>query len=70
MRPGVAAEGNGVPGFAPKYTSMEEDTPINEVTFFLFGGPHGYQIAAQATSEDWETVTRPLEAAVKSFTVQ
>ncbi len=70
MRRGVAAEGNGVPGFALEYTSPEEDTPITAVTFFLFGGPHEYQIAAQATSEDWEPVKRPLEAAVKSFTVQ
>ena len=63
-------EVNGVPGFALKYTYTEEDTPITAVTFFLFSGSYEYQLTAQATSEDWETMKGPLEAAVKSFTVQ
>jgi hypothetical protein len=63
-------EVNGVPGFTLKYTYAEEDTPITAVTFFLFSGKYEYQITAQATTEDWETMKRPLEAAVRSFTVQ
>jgi hypothetical protein len=63
-------EVNGVPGFALKYTYTEEDTPITAVTFFLFSGAYKYQITAQATSADWETMKGALEAAVKSFTVQ
>jgi hypothetical protein len=63
-------EVNGVPGFALKYTYIEEDTPITAVTFFLINGKYEYQITAQATSEDWDTMKGPLEATVKSFTVQ
>jgi hypothetical protein len=63
-------EVNGVPGFALKHTYIEEDIPITAVTFFLFSGTDEYHITAQATTEDWDTMKRPLEAAVKSFTVQ
>jgi hypothetical protein len=64
------AEVNGVPGFALEYRYTEEETPITAVTFFLFSGAYEYQITAQATTADWETMKRPLEAAVNSFTVQ
>ena len=60
-------EVNGVPGFALKYTYSEEDTPITAMTFFLFSGKYEYQITAQATTEDWDTMKGPLEAAVKSL---
>jgi ABC-type Fe3+-hydroxamate transport system substrate-binding protein len=64
------AEVNGVPGFALKYTYAEEETPITAVTFFLFSGTHEYQITAQATTADWQTMKGTLEAAVNSFTVR
>ena len=61
---------NGVPGFALKYTYKEGDTDLTAVTFFLVSGKYEYQITAQATSADWDSLKGELEAAVKSFTVQ
>jgi len=70
VEPLSAVEVNGVPGFALKYTYTEEGTDITAVTFFLFNGKYEYQITAQATTTDWETMKGDLEAAVQSFTVQ
>lgn len=70
VEPLSAVEVNGVPGFALKYTYTEEGTDITAVTYFLFNGRYEYQITAQATTADWETMKGDLEAAVQSFTVQ
>ncbi len=63
-------EVNGIPGFGFKYTYTEGDTDLTAVTFFLFKGKYEYQITAQATSDQWDTIKGDLEAAVNSFTVQ
>ena len=62
-------EVNGIPGFALKYTYAEEDQDLTAVTRFLVSGKYEYQITAQSTTAEWETMKGPLEAAVKSFTV-
>ena len=59
-----------MPGFALRYTYIEEDIPITAVTYFLFDGAYEYQVTALATTQDWDTMTGPLETAVKSLTVR
>jgi hypothetical protein len=61
---------NGVPGFALKYTYTESGKTLTAVTFFLISGTYEYQITAQATTADWDSLKGELEAAVQSFTVQ
>lgn len=61
---------NGVPGFALKYTYTESETGLTAMTFFLFSGKYEYQITAQASSADWDSLKGELDAAVRSFTVQ
>ena len=70
VEPLQEAEINGVPGFGFKYTYEEGGTQITAVSFFLFRGQNEYQITAQATSEDWESVKGKMDAAAGSFTVQ
>ena len=59
-----------MPGFAIKYTYTESDTALTAVAFFLISGKYEYQITAQATTADWDSIKGELEAAVKSFTVK
>ena len=60
---------NGVPGFALDYTYTESDTALTAMTFFLIRRKYEYQITAQATTADWDSIKGELEAAVQSFRV-
>ncbi len=40
---------------------------MTAVTFFLVKGKYEYQITAQATTENWDSLKVKLEASAKSF---
>ncbi len=70
VEPLQEAEINGTPGYGFKYVYTEEGTENTAVTYFLINGQYEFQITAQATSAEWESISGTLDAAVGTFTVQ
>jgi hypothetical protein len=63
-------EVNGTRGFTFGYTFTQDSVGIKAVTSFLINGQTEYQIAGQASQENWAALSPSLQAAIDSFEVK